>query len=262
MIWIFVISGALLLGLILYWLLVTTEGVYLGRRIVVWLYDLTAHKYDGYKEFNPADESACVTRPILRELNGNFAPLILDVATGTGRVPIDLLAEPVFQGTIIGLDAAGKMLDRAAAKIASLDRSANGQVAKQATVALVQGTAEPLPFSDDLFDAVICLEALEFLPSDKRALREMARVLRPGGFLITSRRTGWEAKLFFGRHRSVKNLETLLRDLGLSSIKTNLWQIQYDMVTARKIQNPKSKIQNRQLKIDNRQLIIQNRRHS
>jgi hypothetical protein len=46
-----IILGLLLLGALLYWLLIITEGLYLGRRFVVWLYDRTAHKYDGIKEY-------------------------------------------------------------------------------------------------------------------------------------------------------------------------------------------------------------------
>jgi SAM-dependent methyltransferase len=50
------------------------------------------------------------------------------------------------------------------------------------------GRATALPIADGAFDAVLCLEMLEHLPPDERelALREMMRVLRPGGRLIAS----------------------------------------------------------------------------
>src|SRR5919199_933955 len=44
--------------------------------------------------------------------------------------------------------------------------------------------AEPLPFLDRSFDAVLSMGVLEYTADDVRALVEMARVLRPGGVLI------------------------------------------------------------------------------
>jgi ubiquinone/menaquinone biosynthesis C-methylase UbiE len=226
--WLLVLPAILLLGGIAYWLLVTTEGVYLGRRVVVWLYDITAHKYDAIKEFNRDDERLTIARPLLQALRELPAPLILDVATGTGRVPALLVDDAGFRGQIVGLDPAGKMLALAAAKLESA-RGVSG-----ASALLIQQTAVPLPFRDECFDAVTCLEALEFMPSDEAALREMVRVLRPGGFLMTSRRQGWEGKMFLGRYRPAERFEALLQELGLIEVLSHTWQWSYEMVTARK----------------------------
>lgn len=236
MTWLVVALVVLLLSLSLYWLLVLTEGVYLGRRMVIWLYDLTAHKYDDIKQFNPADERYSVARPLLRALDDKPEPLILDVATGTGRVPVVLIAEPGFDGRIIGLDAARRMLSLASEKLVPPATGNCGIIAE-----LVQQRAVPLPFADNTFDAVTCLEALEFFPSDVEALQEMVRVLRPDGFLMTSRRRGWEGKLFLGRYRPAADFEALLRRLGLVEVQTRLWEVNYDMVTARKRCKSRSK---------------------
>lgn len=48
------------------------------------------------------------------------------------------------------------------------------------------GTAESLPFADDVFDAVICMGVIEFVDDDGCALEEMVRVLKPGGSLIVA----------------------------------------------------------------------------
>jgi SAM-dependent methyltransferase len=221
--WLLLLPSIILLGAIAYWLLVTTEGVFLGRRVVIWLYDITAHNYDAIKEFDQEDERLAIARPLLQSLREVPAPLILDVATGTGRVPALLLDEHAFQGRIVGLDPSGKMLALAATKLRS-----------RSSAILVQQTAVPLPFRDACFDAVTCLEALEFLPSDVEALREMVRVLRPGGYLMTTRRRGREARLFLGRYRPAAQFENLLRELGLDGVRTHSWQWDYDMVTARK----------------------------
>jgi ubiquinone/menaquinone biosynthesis C-methylase UbiE len=99
-------------------------------------------------------------------------------------------------------------------------------------VSLVQQTAGALPFAAHTFDAVTCLEALEFFPSDEEALAEMVRVLRPGGFLMASRRIGYEGKLFLHRYRPAAAFQALLRCLGLAQIRRHLWQEGYELVTA------------------------------
>jgi hypothetical protein len=80
-----VLSIAAVAGL-LWYLLIETEGVYLGRRVVIWLYDVFATRYDGIKEYEPVWEMLLLTQPIMA-INGNDDdPLILDIATGTGRL--------------------------------------------------------------------------------------------------------------------------------------------------------------------------------
>lgn len=212
------------LGLLLYWLLVVTEGVFLGRRVVVWLYDLTADRYDGIKQFEPETEQFFVVRPLLARLYDYPAPLVLDVATGTGRFPLFLLEEATFNGRVIGLDASTRMLAFAASKLRPYGYRA----------ALVQQTAGDLPFPDASFAAVSCLEALEFLPDDTAALREMVRVLRTGGILMVTRRRGWEGKAFLGRYRSSEQFEAHLQAIGLENVERLPWQIEYDLIFAQK----------------------------
>jgi len=225
------IVGALLLiiiGVILYWLIVITEGVFLGRRIVIWLYDLTAHRYDSIKQFSDEDDTLAVVRPLSMAIKGITNPILLDVATGTGRVPNLMLAYPGFRGQLVAVEPARKMLAEARGKLIALGPSLQGRWY------LIQGMAAPLPFADEQFHAVSCLEALEFMPSDINALQELIRVLKPGGLLMTSRRRGWESRLFLGRYRSRQHFEELLWNLGLVDIHTLLWQLDYDMVVGRK----------------------------
>ena len=205
-----------------YYLLVTTEGVFLGRRMVVWLYDRVAHRYDALKEFDPDYEEAFLARPLLHRLSHLRQPHLLDVATGTGRVPALLMGRDDFRGRVTALDASVLMLAQARAKLAPYSDQ----------VTFIHHPAIPLPFPAETFDAVSCLEALEFLPSDAAALREMVRVLKPGGLLLTTRRTDWEGKAFLHRYRSRENMSNLLHSLGLVSIEIELWQVGYDQVWA------------------------------
>jgi ubiquinone/menaquinone biosynthesis C-methylase UbiE len=215
----------LLLAGLIYWLLVTTEGAYLGHRVVIWLYDVTAQRYDDIKEYDAGDERLLVTRPVLRALQGLDDPHLLDVATGTGRVPIDLLQSAYFKGHIAALDGSERMLAVARDKLAPYANR----------VELLRHPAVPLPFSDDQFDCVTCLEALEFFPSDRRAVAEMARVLRRGCTLFVTRRCGWEGKAFLHRYRSKENMQAMLEEAGLTEVQFHPWQVNYDLVTARKL---------------------------
>ena len=60
-----------------------------------------------------------------------------------------------------------------------------------ASVRFVEGTAEALPFAEDCFDGVLLNEVLEHVRDERRALREIRRVLRPGGYLVIMSPNRW-----------------------------------------------------------------------
>ncbi len=224
MTWPLWVGGVLLLVGLLYWMLILAEGAYLGRRVVAWLYDLYATRYDGIKQFDPHDESWFLGGPLTRALLEVPCPLVLDVATGTARLPMALLAQPNFGGRIVGLDLSRRMLHQAAAKTSPhRDR-----------LTLLWQDADRLPFPDASFDAVSCLEALEFLPDPHAALIEMTRVLRPGGILLVSNRIGPSARWLPGRTLDRETLQASLTSLGLEGTRVNIWQVDYDIAWARK----------------------------
>jgi demethylmenaquinone methyltransferase / 2-methoxy-6-polyprenyl-1,4-benzoquinol methylase len=97
---------------------------------------------------------------------------ILDVATGTGMVAAELLSRNA-DCTVVGLDQSPEMLAGARARFAAgPDR---------ARVELVEGQAEHLPFPDAGFDALTFTYLLRYVDDPPATLRELARVLRPGG---------------------------------------------------------------------------------
>ena len=214
------------IALFLYWFLVTTEGTFLGSRLVIYLYDLTAHKYDRIKEYTAEDQTMIVVEPLLAGIQV-AQPKLLDVATGTGRVPYFLRLDGRFDGEIVALDGSRKMLDHAIANFETLPN-------QPYDITVEHRNAVPLPYPDSTYDAVTSLEALEFFPSDVEALAEMVRVLKPGGFLMTTRRIGWESRLFLNRYRSEDNFTKLLESLNLVHIAHFPWQNTYDLVIARK----------------------------
>jgi ubiquinone/menaquinone biosynthesis C-methylase UbiE len=197
----------------------------LGARVVAWTYDLVAGHYDAIKQFNPLDESWFVAGPLLRALGGVERPLILDVATGTGRLPQALLRSHFAgEGQIVGLDLSRGMLRQARAKLAD----------EAGQVDLIWQDAGCLPFEDGVFDAVASLESLEFMPRPQAVLAEMVRVLAPGGVLLLTNRVGREARLLPGRAMSRSDFKKALAGLALREIEVRRWQVNYDLAIARK----------------------------
>jgi SAM-dependent methyltransferase len=90
--------------------------------------------------------------------------------------------------------------------------------------------AVPLPFDDDTFDLVTCLEAFEFMPGTRAALCECLRVLKPGGLLLVTNRVGSGRWLLFGKTYSRDAFVALLQSCGQIDITTQVWQYDYDLV--------------------------------
>ena len=214
-----VLAVVALLAALAYWELVLAEGAHLGPRTVASLYDLVARRYDRIKQFDPAYEEWFIGEPLAQALSLVRHPLVLDVATGTGRLPRTLLAQPNFAGHIIGLDSSRAMLAQAA--LNATDR-----------LTLIWQNATRLPFDDNTFDAVTCLEALEFMPDTAKALGEIVRVLQPGGVLLVTNRVGTWARFLPGHTQNPPAFEALLASLGLEQIQTQTWQVEYNLVWA------------------------------
>lgn len=222
----YIIAGALILiGLLLYWLIFLTEGAYLGRGVVVWLYDLYAGRYDNIKEWVIADEIYYVAEPFAAAVGmKRRPPLILDVAAGSGRLPRAVEAAGLLaDARWVLLDASAKMLCQAQIHLDLGDRCH-----------YLVHPAAPLPFPDSTFDVVTCLEALEFMPDPAAALAEMVRVLRPGGLLIITNRIGWIAKLMPGRTWSHRQIYNLHKDLGQRRVSIRTFLVDYEWIDSTK----------------------------
>jgi demethylmenaquinone methyltransferase/2-methoxy-6-polyprenyl-1,4-benzoquinol methylase len=107
-----------------------------------------------------------------REVLARPAAKVLDLCCGTGDMTAALLAlRPADGEPVIGLDFSAEMLDRARNKFSG----ANAQ--------WIEGDAMRLPFPDASFDLVTAAFGFRNLANYADGLREMARVLRPGGSL-------------------------------------------------------------------------------
>jgi demethylmenaquinone methyltransferase/2-methoxy-6-polyprenyl-1,4-benzoquinol methylase len=101
--------------------------------------------------------------------------LVLDVATGTGKMASILAKRPGVKH-VVGLDFTTAMLIRAKARLAKQKRNS--------TIDLIQGDAQNLPFPDATFDSVTITFALRNVTDITRTFSEMTRVVRPGGRVI------------------------------------------------------------------------------
>jgi SAM-dependent methyltransferase len=97
---------------------------------------------------------------------------ILDAGCGNGRYARFLLQEADPDALITGFDLSQRMLARARQRLHS-DR-----------VGLFAADLTRLPYADSSFDAIVSGWVLEHLPDPRPGLRELARVLRPGGKLL------------------------------------------------------------------------------
>ncbi len=118
---------------------------------------------------------------------------VLDVACGTGVAACAAARRVGAAGRVTGLDANAQMLEVARRKSVNVE--------------WVDGRAESLPFAAAHFDAVVSQFGLMFFDDRAAALREMLRVLRPGGRLAVA---VWDA---VERSPGYSRLEALLRRL-------------------------------------------------
>src|SRR5436309_3328304 len=133
-----------------------------------------AHRYDFLNHFLSASIDHRWRRDAVakvRELIGLQAPVLcLDLCSGTGDLAIALHQE--FQSNVVASDFCHPMLTRANAKF------------RERSVRSVEADALSLPFRDRSFHAATIAFGLRNLEDPRRGLKEMHRVLRPGGVAV------------------------------------------------------------------------------
>lgn len=95
---------------------------------------------------------------------------VIDIACGTGALAIAILDRIGAEGSIVGIDINEGMLDVARSK--------------SCRVEWLNAPAEALPFGDDFFDCAVSQFGLMYFEDRESALREMMRVVLPGGSLV------------------------------------------------------------------------------
>ncbi len=129
---------------------------------------------------------------VLERLGQAPGGLLADIGCGTGEMLFRILRETGDRFTLSGVDLSANSLEKAAEKCG-------------ASVSLKKGDVERLPYGSATQDILLCMHSFHHYPHPLRALREMIRVLKPGGKLILV-----ENRYPFLR-REMINLDLMLR---------------------------------------------------
>jgi 2-polyprenyl-3-methyl-5-hydroxy-6-metoxy-1,4-benzoquinol methylase len=133
---------------------------------------------------------------------------ILDVGCGLGDVLNDI--ERQFNHELHGMDYAQSNVKVAQKRL-------------EGKASIIQGNIYDLPYESDSFDLALCLEVLEHIEDDQRAIREIARVLKPGGVLIaavpyTYYWPQYQTLLGHFRHYTRESFTARMKDNGFSEV--------------------------------------------
>jgi SAM-dependent methyltransferase len=142
------------------------------RRFIQHHYDGLAGKLTGLTGLVTGHEALAGRVIRARAFDVRGCKRILDAGCGNGRYTRFLLRRADPDARITGFDLSQRMLKRARRRVRS------------ARVNFVAADLTRLPYADGAFDAVVCGWVLEHLPDPRPGLRELARVMRPGGRLL------------------------------------------------------------------------------
>lgn len=113
---------------------------------------------------------------LLRNLEVPARGQVLDVSCGTGYPAIEILRRMTDGSRLIAIDESSAMLDVVRRKVAKL-----GPLGKRGVFFRTESALPRLSFADEVYDLVVCNLGLGEMPSIELALRDFARVARPGG---------------------------------------------------------------------------------
>ena len=140
----------------------------LQRRVQRYGWDLAAADYEPLWQAQLAEAQAT----LLEMASPAPGEQVLDVACGTGLVSFAAARAVGQRGQVVGIDLSERMVEAATRRASNMNLSNCG---------FSRMDAETLAFPDASFDVVLCALGLMYMPDPKAALREMRRVLRPGG---------------------------------------------------------------------------------
>ena len=134
-----------------------------------------ADTYDRYARLLSLAQDPRWRSFLVSRLHARPGDVVLDVATGTGAVAAELVS--AFGCSVVGVDQSPEMLAAGRRRLAAAgvgDR-----------VRLVEASAERLPFEDGAFDGLTFTYLLRYVDDPEATLRELARVVRPGGMVAS-----------------------------------------------------------------------------
>jgi len=127
--------------------------------------------YDRYAGLLSFGQDPRWRRFLVSRIEASADDRVLDVATGTAAVAVELSRR--YGCSVVGIDQSPEML------AAGRERIARACLASR--IELREGRAEALPFEDGSFDALTFTYLLRYVDDPAATMRELARVVRPGG---------------------------------------------------------------------------------
>ena len=139
------------------------------------LFSPLPERYDRLEAVLSLGQNARWRHQMLDRLAACGPALVLDVATGTAGVALEI--NSATGSRVVGLDLTEAMLREGRRRVCD--------AGKDDRVGLVLGDADKLPFADASFDALCFTYLLRYVPDPAATLRELARVVRPGGVVAS-----------------------------------------------------------------------------
>jgi SAM-dependent methyltransferase len=157
----------------------------LQRRVQRYGWDLAADDYEPLWQAQLAEAQAAMMA-LASPAPGNH---VLDIACGTGLVSFEAARAVAPDGYVLGVDLSGRMVSSAELRAREV---------KLSNCSFARMDAETLDLPDASYDLVLCALGLMYMPDPEQALREMRRVLRPGGRISLAvwgerSKCGWSA---------------------------------------------------------------------
>lgn len=149
------------------------------------MFNAISPKYDALNRILSAGIDQSWRRKTLREIRATGALNVLDVATGTADLAL-ALAKGIPGSKVVGVDISAGMLEVGRSKVRARDL--------EGRVRLDLGDGEQLPYEESSFDAVTVAFGVRNFENLEQGLRDMRRVLQPGGSLAVlefSQPTSW-----------------------------------------------------------------------
>ncbi len=145
----------------------------LQRRIQRYGWDKAAAYYEAFwqDQLKPAQDL------LLQMADLQAGEMVLDVACGTGLVSFEALARLGENGHLLGTDISDRMVELASTLAAEKGEN---------RVRFERMDAEELSLGNNSFDVALCALGLMYVPDPAKALKEMHRVLKPGGRAIAA----------------------------------------------------------------------------
>jgi ubiquinone/menaquinone biosynthesis C-methylase UbiE len=143
-------------------------------------YNAAADHFDD----EPLSFWARIGRRTIERLELPLGATVLDVGCGTGASALPVAEKIGPQGQVIGIDLAERLLEIARQK---------ARIQGLTNIQFETGDMERLGYTDDRFDAVVSVFSIFFVDDIARQVRELWRMIRPGGWLAI---TTWGPRMF------------------------------------------------------------------